>query len=263
MSGPVRELTTRDMWDDRWRATRLPAEVRKGEQRFLDAITDVFDRNFPRGRDVSLLEIGGAPGQWAVYLHRHLGHQVALLDYSPAGLQVAEENFRRLGFPVRLVEGDMFDRELRLPPADVVLSLGLIEHFEALEDVIGAHLRWLKPGGLLAIGCPNFQGVNGAIKRWTAPHDYALHNVATMRIEDWSAFERRFSLTTLYKGYLGGFEPRLFKNVEGGHRVSRGLSLAFKALAVLLNLRVLGRLRGLNSRWWSGYALAIYRAPAR
>jgi hypothetical protein len=69
-----------ETWDDYWRELRLPVEVEKGGSLYVDAITDVFDRFLAQEDRLSVLEIGGAPGQYAAYIHRRLGHEVAVPD---------------------------------------------------------------------------------------------------------------------------------------------------------------------------------------
>ena len=117
----------------------------------------------------------------------------------------------------------MFEAADRLPRFDLVFSLGLIEHFSEPEHVIEAHLRYLKPGGTLMIGCPNFLGVNRAIVKRLAPS--LLHSLdpGITSIKRWSTFDSTFGLSRAFLGYVGGFEPLVAGRCEGRRVGARAL----------------------------------------
>jgi len=257
-------LTDDEYWDEYWSSLTLPAEIKKSRSLFAAALTDVLDQYFPRGSGLAALEIGGAPGQYLAYLHRMFGYAVTALDSSAAGCEKARANFELLGFPGTVVEGDMFSSDLPVPRHDVVYSLGLIEHFVDPVPVVEAHLRLLKPGGVLGLGCPNYLGINGVLLRRLSPGLLTTVNLATMDVDGWRSFEHAFGLEALFKGYVGGFEPGLFWRREGDRAVDRGLGLALRLLRRALNHQSTRALRRANSRLWSGYALGIYtqRAPS-
>ena len=61
-------LTENDLWDDRWARIKLPAEVRRDtDNRVAKEILKVFDSFLPRKKGLSILEIGGAPGNFLAY----------------------------------------------------------------------------------------------------------------------------------------------------------------------------------------------------
>jgi SAM-dependent methyltransferase len=255
-------LTDGGFWDEYWSALALPAEIKKSRSLYITEITGVLDRYFPRGSGLAALEIGGAPGQYLAYLHRTFGYAVTALDSSAAGCEKARANFGLLGIPGVVVEGDMFSRSLSLPRFDVVYSLGLFEHFVDPAPVVEAHLRLLKPGGVLGLGCPNYLGVNGVLLRRLSPGLLETVNLATMDIDAWQSFETAFGLEVLFKGYVGGFEPSLFWRRECDRTFDRGLALALRFLRRGLNRPGTKPLRRANSRLWSGYALGIYQYGA-
>ena len=177
-------------------------------------------------------------------------------------MHAAEENFRRLRLPIMAVHGDMFGDNSLVPAVDVVYSIGLIEHFADLTTAVTAHVKFVKPGGLLVIACPNFLGLTGWYKKCFAPKNYAIHNLDTMRISTWQKFERELGLEVLDKRYLGGLEPTFFRHPERPRLVTPLISFASKVLTLLLDRRAAMFLRNRNWWWWDSYALAIYRTPA-
>lgn len=254
-------LTSPAYWDKYWQDRALPTEIRKGQSLYLDELIEVFETYLPRNESRTALEIGGAPGGYLAFMHRALEYEITVLDYSELGCRMAKKNFELLDIPAVVCCGDMFEAADRLPRFDLVFSLGLIEHFSEPERVIEAHLRFLKPGGTLMIGCPNFLGVNRAIVKRLAPS--LLHSLdpEITSIKRWSTFDSTFGLSRAFLGYVGGFEPLVAGRCESRRVQDRALWFALAQLAKILHHPATRPLRRLNAGWWSGYLLGVYRAP--
>jgi SAM-dependent methyltransferase len=250
-------MTSAD-WDGYWASQSLPSEVKKGAQVNTTAILSVLDRFVASKVPLSVLEVGGAPGAYTAYLWRQFGHDICVLDNSPLGVELARRNFQLLGVPGRVVQGDLFAPERPIPQFDVVYSLGLIEHFDDTGAVVAAHLRYLRPGGTLIIGCPNFRGINHALLRRLSPSMIKGHNPEAMDIANWRAFERKLGLEVKFRDYVGGFCPEAFWRCESRSIVDRALARGLRAGARRWNGRFGRRLSRWNSPHWSYYALAVY-----
>lgn len=128
----------------------------------------------------TLLEIGGFPGYYSVWVHR-LGVAATLLDFvvhRPILQQLEKANQVPEG-TTGVIEADIF----KLQPDtayDLVMSNGLIEHFYDTEDIIRRHSQFLKPGGTLFISLPNFRGLNGWFQKTFDPANYEKHNIGCM-----------------------------------------------------------------------------------
>lgn len=255
----VTRYTDPDWWDAYWQGLELPAVIDHGEGGVVDAILDVFDRYLPTGGEA--LEIGGSSGRYLVYLHRTRGTRALVLESSPVGHAAAERNFELLGVPGRAVLGDMFDEDLPIEPVDVVYSLGLIEHFDDTGAVIRAHLRHLKPGGILVIGAPNLGGVNGPLFRRLSPSIFESHDARSADPRSWEPHERANGLEVLHKAYVGGFDPGLFWRLESRRRIDWVLAIALKQLGRLARSPRLAFWQRINHPAWSAYAIAVYRKP--
>jgi len=259
-SGPnSRALTSSSFWDEYWSGRPLPSEIRRGQSLHIDELIETFESYLPDGMSKMALEIGGAPGGYLAFMHRNLGYEIAVLDYSETGCRLATRNFQLLDIPARIYCGDMFVSADRLPRFDLVFSLGLIEHFEEPESVVAAHLDYLNPGGTLMIGCPNFLGLNQAIVRRLAPSILRSLKSEATDIERWSRFETSFGLSRRFLGYIGGFEPLVAGRCESQRLRDRSLWIALNYLGRVLNQPATRPLRRLNSRLWSGYLLGIYQ----
>ena len=261
MSTSANDLAGNDYWDERWALQKLPAEVRKGQSPLIDTITDVLDAYLPRQARLDFLEIGGAPAQWLAYVARTRGYRCHLLDYSAVGLKLAVRNLEMLGVDAAVHYGDMFDDAPIMGTLDVVMSLGVIEHFGDLTQVVKAHAKFLKPGGMLILGVPNFSGVNRVVKTFLSPENLARHNLASMKTCAWDAFEYDLALSRVYRGYVGGFDARIFREIERPTPLRRLAWLAMIAISTVTGLPPFRRVNRLNAPGFSAYLMGVYRTP--
>ncbi len=257
MTEPNR-FTAQSHWDDYWNNIELPLEIRKSRTNlYLNEILKVFDEYLPKHQNLSILEIGGAPGQYLVYMKRNFHYRISALDYSEVGCRKLEQNFELLKIEGVVYRRDLFSALSDLPKFDIVYSLGFVEHFSNLTRVIEKHLELLKPHGLLLVGAPNLLGINRLVLRRLDPERLSRHNLLSMDIRQWSSFEEALQLKTIFKGYIGGFEPSLYRCV---HRtlLNRAIHLFCRAIKRCITDRF-AFLRRFNSQHWSGYILGIYQ----
>lgn len=255
-------FTTAEWWDEYWDGTPLPQRIRLGATRYVDELLGVLTRFLPSEPGRSVLEIGGAPGRYLAFMHER-GLEVTALEYSPVGVALTRENFGRLGIPGTVVHGDMFDEQLDIPPQDGVYSLGLIEHFDDPAAVARAHVRLVKPGGVVIIGAPNLLGLSRRLHQRLSPSVLESHHWPATDPRGWEGFERELGLEVLFKQYIGGFEPAVFGRLESDAPADRLLWWGLRALRFPLNRRFARGLRRYNSPRWSGYVIAAYRVPER
>ena len=104
----------------------------------------------PGGR---VLDVGGGPGQWTIWLLRR-GHRVVLGDLSPRMLEIARRELATAALAAeQVIELDA--RDLSQFPGgsfDAVLSMGPLYHLTSAADrevAVREALRVLRPGGLL------------------------------------------------------------------------------------------------------------------
>jgi len=255
------KLTEKEYWDQYWQKYTLPLEVSKSiKNQFLIEILNTFDRYLPYDNKLSILEIGGSPGQYLAYMHKTFGYEISCLDFSSIGCTKTLENYELLKIKGKVYQIDLFSKELDLPLFDIVYSLGFIEHFSDTDLVIEKHLNLIKPGGMLFLGVPNFLGVNHLFLKRLAPQLLSKHNLTVMDLNNWSLFEKKFNLHTIFKGYIGGFQPSNFNRYEK-MTVVNFLLLSFTRLLVFTFKRRLKRLRKFNSKLISGYMMGFYKKP--
>jgi 2-polyprenyl-3-methyl-5-hydroxy-6-metoxy-1,4-benzoquinol methylase len=250
------KLTTQGFWNEYWNI-RLEKKSKRKIGILGREIHRVFDTYLPNDPSLHILEIGGAPGEYLLYLAQKFGYHAHSMDYSEIGNMKTKELFNNQGIEVTIHEQDIFVSQENPLQFDIVYSLGFIEHFDNIENVIDRHLAFLKPGGILLLGVPNLSGIYHWFLKYLSPSHDKSHNLSVMDIDNWETFEKRCQLKIIYKGYIGGFEPLIMKKLHVVNSLNKFLYFIVKILMVIFSLRMTF-LRRINSKYWSGYLVGVY-----
>jgi SAM-dependent methyltransferase len=144
------------------------------ERRYHEYFRRAFTGTDSRGQ--TLLEVGAGRSRWLPYFAREFGFEVTGIDYSAAACEQGAAILRQAGVNGSVIEADLFD-----PPAsllesfDVVVSFGLIEHFEDTSACVASLARFLKPGGLIISSIPNLSGTIGWMQKRICRDVYDVH----------------------------------------------------------------------------------------
>ena len=178
--GNPKEKATPEHWEGVWQSD---ARLR------LPYWFDVSTRNLQRllkkhvRAGAHYLEIGCAPGRLLAWVAKKLHAEVAGLDYSATGMVAAEELFRALGLRGDLRCEDLFSNTFGPGSFDVVVSFGLIEHFDDPGPAVESHLHLVKAGGLALIVVPNYRSLYGRLQCHFDPGNLEIHNLEIMTPE--------------------------------------------------------------------------------
>lgn len=205
------QLTDRQFWTSYWESkTDLIFPVGP-DYLFHRELREIVSANGFK----TAIELGGFPGYYSIFLKKYLGAESTLLDYFVhpgilGGLLKANGLNRN---DVNVIETDLFaytpEREY-----DLVLSCGLIEHFQDTRDIISRHVRFMKPGGVLFITLPNFRGVNGWVQKTFDRDNYDKHHLASMDLQLLEKTARELGLTDVRVRYFGRFSVWLENRKE-------------------------------------------------
>ena len=251
------KLTGQTFWEDYWEGKPGHGGAKKTSLSTRELLK-TFDKFLPAIKGLSILEVGGAYGEYLLYLTQRFGYRAYSLDYSRTGNEQTLETFSKAGIPVEVYERDLFSDNSDLPKFDIVYSLGFIEHFDNPQNVVEKHLDLLKPGGILLLGVPNYSGIYRPVLRRLAPSIEQTHNMEIMNISNWKGFETQFSLEPVFTGYIGGFEPLNMKKLEVKNVINQVIYFFTRVLMVIFSFRM-QFLRKFNSGFWSSYVVGIYR----
>jgi SAM-dependent methyltransferase len=104
---------------------------------------------------VKVLEAGCGIGRWVIPLSQK-GYNVTGIEIKEEAINIIRQNY--LSERLTLVVGDIFNMPFPDNTFDIVISLGVLEHFESktnLEMAIKEHRRVLKEDGVFIITVPH------------------------------------------------------------------------------------------------------------
>ena len=171
-----------EFWEEWWKRARLPApldphrpglknyEVRRFHQLFQQLFTG-YDTS-----SMELVEVGCAQSVYLPYFAKHFGFKVTGIDRSEIGCERARAILEREG-----VKGEVYCADFFSVPAqligrfDVLISFGVLEHFEETAEAVRALAKLLKPGGRMFNDIPNFTGVLGKYQKLLDSEMYNAH----------------------------------------------------------------------------------------
>ncbi len=203
-------LTDQAFWDNFWAGVTVPTLIDPRVQ-WQFTLAQLFRRLLPKERSLNLFEVGCAPGRWMIWFAREMGYAVSGCDSSARGIQLTAENLKMNGVSGRVYVADLLSDELPWHSFDVVISLGVIEHFDDPRLAVARHVQLLKPGGTLVLEVPNMAGgLNNALLRAAGMQELVgVHNLRTMQRTYFESLARDLSLNNRFLGYVGGFDPGL------------------------------------------------------
>jgi len=174
------DLATRKHWDEEHgRSTAVPDWSDVRPERVLRSF---IAKNLEPKPGQQLIELGAGDTAYLPRLAKEFGYRVSGLDYSPLGVELAQRNLAAAGVDGEIVEGDIFD-----PPDgwvrkfDVVITIGVVEHFDDTASVIRACAQYLAPNGSMLTLVPNMHGLSGLATRYLSRELYDRHVPLTPR----------------------------------------------------------------------------------
>lgn len=205
------DLTDKNFWANYWESKQDLAFVVPPKHTFHQIFRSLIESKSIK----SAIELGGFPGYYAIFLKKYFNVDTTLFDFY-IHPKIMQEVFAANGLDansINVVEGDLFKYEPSVQ-YDLVLSCGLIEHFNDTTDIIARHLTFLKPGGTLLITIPNFTGVNGWVQQKFDRDNYDKHNISCMYPDLLSGIATKLGLEEVRSTYYGYFSVWLENRKE-------------------------------------------------
>ncbi len=245
-------LTTIEKWEKEWKDFPLPAIQIPSDN--LDRVLHAY---LPNGENLTLLEIGCAPGRWMAYFNKNLGYRVSGIEYAEQAAALTRHNLEIQSIPAEIMVEDFWRLEPDDKKFDVVFSSGFIEHFKNLPEVIEKIGKLSRRYVVTLI--PNLFGINGLISKSMRPRIYAQHTpIDKEYLEFLHASE---NLKTVFCNYVGGIKFIM----PGAHNLffekHYWLRRVFNLPVIFFNLiseKVSQSIKyALNNRYFSHYLLYI------
>jgi SAM-dependent methyltransferase len=241
-------LTDRAFWVNYWESKKGLAVQLPSNYLFHRQLADVIQKDNVK----TAIELGGFPGYYAVFLKKYFKLDVTLLDYfvhPPVVNELLEKN-DLTEKDIHIIETDLFNYTPE-KQYDLVLSCGLIEHFNDTADIINRHIAFVKPGGTLFITLPNFKAVNGWFQKNFDKENYDKHNIDSMDPALLKSICEQAGLKEVKSGYYGHFSVWL----ENESQKSAGVRLFKKA--VWLTGKIFTKIIPFESKNLSPYIILV------
>jgi len=239
-------LTDRQFWVNYWESkTGLSVNI-PANYLFHKELQSIIEQQKVK----SAIELGGFPGYYAVFLKKYFKLDVTLLDYfvhQPVTNSLLQANGLKES-DINIIETDLFNHQQK-QQYDLVLSCGLIEHFNDTADIIQRHIDFVKPGGTLFITLPNFKALNGWFQKSFDKDNYDKHNINCMDPELLAQICKDKGLQVVQAKYFGHFSLWL----ENEKQKPAGVRLLKKSL--WLAGKVFTKIVPFNSKQLSPYII--------
>ena len=219
----MKRLTDKKRWDHLYKKTQdnskplvLEASFTgEGLRKYFYSYSDhllwnvIFKKYLPKTEGARVLEVGSAPGDFLVRLHKTYGFIPYGVEYSELGVVQNKKVFSWYNIePDNVLHADFFDDKYQQKFRgyfDIVVSRGFIEHFTDVEDVIEKHLNVLAEGGCLVVSIPNLnrRSLYGACASLFHKERLEVHNLDIMSKEAFNKLFKRKDLVASFCDYYG------------------------------------------------------------
>lgn len=165
----------RTFWDATWTAWAGSIDAphaatwrNEMDERRLDFLAG----DLPHGGVI--VEIGAGSGRMLARIGRTTGSRLIGVDYSMPSMRLLSGTAAAFGVQIAPIGGDAFRLPIRTDAVEMVMSGGLLEHFEMPRALLHEMIRILKPGGLFYAGVVPRRtfSIHRPLHRWRAPDVY-------------------------------------------------------------------------------------------
>ncbi|MBO8217695.1 class I SAM-dependent methyltransferase [Prochlorococcus marinus] len=126
-------------------------------KKYCEFIYSIIKKNF-KSKDIkklNLLELGCGRGTASIFLEKKLNLKVIGVDFSSESIQIAKNNASKYSSNARFIKGDIFEPEKILKDSnleskkfDIIISLGVLEHIEDIDNCFKIHFNLMNKNGL-------------------------------------------------------------------------------------------------------------------
>lgn len=223
----------KDHWEKNWQhgVSKRPLSLLNIFNR--DAIT-LLSQPLLNVTNPVIVEIGFVPGKYLQFFEKRFNAECHGYDYSETGCRQASQFFSEQGSSVHVHHQDV----LLKPPqtsnrAQLVYSIGVVEHFEDPVGMIRAHLAPLAENGVAIIILPNYQGLNLWIQKRLDSDNLDIHNLKSMTSVFWERYADEFPEFEFKTRSFGRLNPWMFSLSRLG-KIGKLLQLTFNFGSFLL-----------------------------
>lgn len=179
----MKKKTEKKYWDSIWKERKPAKNIQPELMTIRNNTNRMFHEYFKHifssidTNNLKLLEVGCANSTWLPYFKKEFGFSVTGLDYSEIGCSSAQQNLKDNNVTGNIVCADLFSPpQYMVAHYDIVISFGVVEHFDDTAACLLALSGLLKKGGLLITNIPNMSGGVGLLQKYINRPIYDIHN---------------------------------------------------------------------------------------
>ena len=130
-----------------WKKGKLENQVQLAFRNHWTLFSELIKKESKYNGGKRVLEVGCGRGSLSCYFS-DAGYDCTLLDSSKTVLEVAKNIFKKNNLKGNFIVGDANDIKLPSRTFDIIFSIGLLEHFENIENPLREQIRLLDKGGV-------------------------------------------------------------------------------------------------------------------
>ncbi len=238
------ELSQQKQWDKYYSIKKQNNYLPKPEKYRGDFELDkIFKQFLRKDNNIRLLELGVGASMWLGYFAKEFGYKVYGIDYSKQGCLMAKENIKKAGVEGKIYYGDFLkDFDHLKNYFNIIISFGVIEHFQSPLEIINVMKKFLSQNGLIINILPNTVSHIFHLQKFIDRAIYNSHNI--LSIEDYASYHIDADLKISFKYYLNFLNLGIlnFQNVFKSStykwiaRIITGLNLPFYYFQKIFNI---------------------------
>jgi len=197
-----KELSEKFFWENFYKKrkdVKYFPNPRKCRNHFeLDRIFKNFLKPNP---SIKLLELGAGGSIWLPYFAKTFGFNVYGIDYSAKGCDMAKRNLDLARVKGTIICKDFFQLDKDWNEYfDIIVSFGVIEHFEDPLEILNLIKRLLNKKGLIITVVPNTAGLIMKIQKLIDEQVYRIHKI--FNLDQLSDFHKQAGFEVIFQKYL-------------------------------------------------------------
>ena len=173
------KLSQKKFWNESYEKRKGASYPNLSRYMYHFELDRIFKRCLTAGNNKNLIELGCGASIWLPYFSKTFGYNVFGIDYSEKGCELAKFNLKKNGVEGEIICEDFLTKKVKELEGrfDIIVSMGVVEHFEDPEKIIRQLAVYLKTGGKIVTVVPNLKGVIGVIQKMVNEKVYAIHKV--------------------------------------------------------------------------------------
>ena len=174
----IKKLTDKQYWNNNYKSSAklnyLPSYDSLNQQTSLELLNIIT--NYSTGDNV--LEIGAGDSDFLIYLaSKNINKNYTGMDYSTIGCENLKERSKNFNLKIDVINEDLFtEKSAHFNQFSMVYSLGVVEHFDDLTNVLNNTKRFCNSDGYHFASIPNMSGIYGLITKLIDKKTYDIHN---------------------------------------------------------------------------------------